>query len=228
MRDKHVAVNGAKLHFQFRGKSGKEHTVEVNDARLARIVKGCQDLPGQELFQYMNGDGSRQTVDSADVNAYLKAITGQDFTAKDFRTWAGTVLAARALQELEQVDSQAMAKKNLVRAVEAVSQMLGNTPTICRKCYVHPAVFQAYLDGTLVTTLRARADQKLASSLPHLRPEEAAVLAFLQRGLAADERQRKPLHRSRPRLGQPTRALNSLREGLAGRRRARTVPASWR
>jgi DNA topoisomerase-1 len=187
MRDRHVDISGATLHFHFRGKSGKQHSIEVDDPRLARIVKRCQDLPGQELFQYLDSDGQQQSVGSADVNEYLQEITGQDFTAKDFRTWAGTVLAARALQELQEVDSQARAKKNIVRAVEAVSEMLGNTPTICRKCYVHPAVFEAYLDGALVSTLRRRADQKISSALHHLRPEEAAVLAFLQRRLVAEE-----------------------------------------
>lgn len=186
LRDQHVEVAGSKVHFQFRGKSGKQHAVLVDDPRLARIVKRCQDIPGQELFQYVDDDGEAQTVDSSDVNAYLKNITGQDFTAKDFRTWAGTVLAARALREFEQVDSQARAKKNILRAIEAVAQMLGNTPSICRKCYVHPAVLNAYLDGALLITLRRRAQERLSSSLAGLRPEEAAVLAFLQKQLAAE------------------------------------------
>lgn len=187
MRDKHVEVTGSKVHFQFRGKSGKQHQVEVDDPRLARIVKNCRDIPGQELFQYLDSDGQRQTIGSSDVNVYLKSIAGRDFTAKDFRTWAGTVLAARALHELEKVDSVAGAKKNIVRAIEAVSEMLGNTPTICRKCYIHPAVIQAYLDGALVSTLRRRADEKLASQSSELRPEETGVLALLRQRLAEEE-----------------------------------------
>lgn len=190
LRDQHVAVTGSKIRFQFRGKGGKRHALEIDDPRLARIVKRCQDLPGQELFQYLDTEENQQDVGSADVNAYLKEITGKDFTAKDFRTWAGTVLAARALQQFEHVDSQAKAKKNIVQAIEAVSQMLGNTPSICRKCYVHPAILKAYLDGALVTTLRRRADEKLVSSLARLRPEEAAVLAFLQRQLSDEETRR--------------------------------------
>jgi DNA topoisomerase-1 len=226
MRDRHVDVSGSTLRFHFRGKAGKQHDVQVDDPRLARIVKRCQDLPGQELFQYLDDDGNRQTVGSDDVNVYLKEITGQEFSAKDFRTWAGTVLAARALQELEEVDSQAKAKKNIVRAVEAVSQMLGNTPSICRKCYVHPAVLQAYLDGALLTTLRNRADEKIATSLARLRPEEAAVLAFLQRRLVQEERERNGVKKL-------SGAANLLH---AGRKAARVkagrgkdaLPSAWR
>lgn len=228
MRDQHVAISGSKLHFHFRGKSGKQHAVEVDDPRLARIVKSCQDLPGQELFQYLNGDGRRQTIGSADVNAYLKEVTAKDFTAKDFRTWAGTVLAARALQEFERVDSQAKAKKNIVKAVEAVSQMLGNTPSICRKCYVHPAVIDAYVDGALAAPLRTRAAEKLANSLATLRPEEAAVLALLQRSLAAAARPgRTRQSRSRPRIGRSGhRRVTTGSIRLRGARQA--LPKAWR
>jgi DNA topoisomerase I len=186
MRDRHVEVNGSRLRFHFRGKGGKDHAVEIDDHRLSRIVKKCQDLPGQDLFQYLDEEGQRQTIGSADVNDYLREITGQEFTAKDFRTWAGTVLAARALQEFEKVDSQARAKRNILRAVEAVAQVLGNTPAICRKCYVHPLILESYLEGTLANTLRCRADRELAGSLSRLRPEEAAVLALLQRRLTAE------------------------------------------
>jgi DNA topoisomerase I len=187
MRDRHVEVNGSRMRFQFRGKGGKEHEVEINDQRLSPIVKKCQDLPGQDLFQYVDEDGKRQAITSEDVNEYLKETTGQEFTAKDFRTWAGTVLAARALQEFEKVDSEAKAKRNILQAVEAVSQMLGNTPSICRKCYVHPAVLDSYMEGNLVKTLRKRADREFAASLSRLRPEEAAVLALLQRRLADED-----------------------------------------
>lgn len=193
MRDKHVEISGSTVEFHFRGKAGKQHRVQIDDPRLARIVKRCQDIPGQELFQYLDDDGQRQSIGSADVNQYLKEITGEEFTAKDFRTWAGTVLAARALQELAEFDSITAAKKNIVRAVEAVSQMLGNTPSICRKCYVHPAVLEAYVDGALLDTLRRRADEKINSDLRHLKPEEAAVLAFLRERLVSKGIGSKPL-----------------------------------
>lgn len=184
MRDQHVEISGPNLHFHFRGKSGKEHAVDIHNARLARIVKNCQDIPGQQLFQYLNEEGERQTVQSGDVNDYLREITGQDFTAKDFRTWSGTVLAAVALREFEKVDSKAQAKRNILRAIEAVAQMLGNTPSICRKCYVHPIVIDSYLDGSICATVKRRAESTIEHSLGRLRPEEAAVLALLQRKFA--------------------------------------------
>jgi len=189
MRDKHVDISGSTIQFEFRGKSGKLHTIDVSDRRLAKIVKRCRDVPGYELFQYLDEEGQRQTIDSADVNEYLQAITGQDFTAKDFRTWAGTVLAAVALQEFEAFDSQTQAKKNVVRAIEAVSEQLGNTPSICRKCYVHPAVIDTYLDGSLAHTLKQRVEQEMADSLQELPSEEAAVMGLLQQHLAQAEAQ---------------------------------------
>ncbi|CAA9551888.1 Hypothetical protein PA2244 (similar to DNA topoisomerase IB, but possibly involved in glycosyl-transfer) [uncultured Synechococcales cyanobacterium] len=184
MRDRHVDISGSTIQFQFRGKSGKEHTIDLKDRRLAKIVKRCRDIPGYELFQYLDEQGQRQTIDSTDVNEYLREITGEDFTAKDFRTWSGTVFAAIALQEFEAFDSEAQAKKNIVRAIETVSERLGNTPSICRKCYVHPAVIDAYLDGTLAHTLEQRVEQEMAETLDELRPEETAVMAFLQQRLA--------------------------------------------
>ena len=189
MRDRHLDISGSKVRFHFRGKGGKQHTVALDDRRLARIVKRCRDIPGYELFQYLDDDGQRQTIDSADVNDYLREITGQDFTAKDFRTWAGTVLAAMALQEFEAFDSNTQAKKNIVQAIEVVSERLGNTPSICRKCYVHPAVLDAYLEGSLVETLKQRAEQEIAESLHELQPEEAAVMALLQQRLAREQEQ---------------------------------------
>jgi DNA topoisomerase-1 len=183
LRDRHVRLNGGKVEFRFRGKSGVHHAVEVNDRRLARIISRIRDLPGQELFQYEDDDGNPHAIDSADVNDYLQSVTGADYTAKDFRTWAGTVLAAVALLEYEKYDSEVQAKKNVVQAIEAVAKKLGNTPTICRKCYVHPAVIESYLDGTMRTALRRRAQQELKEDLHALRPEEAAVLALLQQRL---------------------------------------------
>lgn len=183
LRDRHVRLNGGKVEFRFRGKSGVHHAVEVHDRRLARIIARIRDLPGQELFQYEDDDGQPHAIGSADVNDYLQAITGADYTAKDFRTWAGTVLAAVALLEYEKYDSEVQAKKNVVQAIESVAKKLGNTPTICRKCYVHPAVIESYLDGTMLTALRRRAQQELKEDLHALRPEEAAVLALLQQRL---------------------------------------------
>jgi DNA topoisomerase-1 len=183
LRTRHASVHGTKVEFKFRGKSGVRHETEVTDRRLAQIVKRCQALAGQELFQYLDEEGQPQTIDSEDVNAYLREITGQDFTAKDFRTWAGTVLAAMALQAFESFDSATQAKKNVVQAIEHVAKRLGNTPSVCRKCYVHPAILDAYLDGTLADTLKQRAEQELAAALPDLPAEEAAVLALLQQRL---------------------------------------------
>lgn len=186
MRDRHVDISGSTVQFQFRGKRGKQHTIDIQDRRLAKIVKRCQDIPGYELFQYLDETGQRQTIDSGDVNEYLRDIAGQDFTAKDFRTWAGTVFATLALQEFEAFDSKTQAKKNVVRAIETVAERLGNTPSICRKCYVHPEVIEAYLDGSLIHTLKQRTEQELEESLYELRPEEAAVMAFLQQRLARE------------------------------------------
>ncbi len=183
MRDQHVAVNGTALRFQFRGKSGIWHDIEIHDRRLARIVKRSQDLPGEELFQYLDEQDRQHTIDSADVNDYLRRTCGDDFTAKDFRTWAGTVLAAQALQEFASFDSQAQAKKYLVRAIEKVARQLGNTKTVCRKCYVHPAVINTYLDGTLREALTRQVESKLRRELHELQPEEAAVLALLEHRL---------------------------------------------
>src|SRR6185436_956393 len=186
MKDRHVAVNGSKVQFRFRGKSGKEHNLTVEHPRVAKIVRECQDLPGQELFQYLDDDGRQLDVKSEDVNEYLREITGQDFTAKDFRTWAGTVLAALALQEFQKFDSKAQAKRNITQAIESVAQRLGNTPTICRKCYIHPAVIESYLEGTMIEGLRQRAEAHYARSLHRLKPEEAAVITLLQRRLVAE------------------------------------------
>lgn len=171
MRDDHVEVAGSTLCFSFRGKSGKEHSVDLRDRRLAGIVKRCRDLPGQELFQYLDETGAPHTIDSADVNAYLREATGEDFTAKDFRTWAGTVLCARELQAAERPESDSDVRHRIVEAIKSVASCLGNTPTICRKFYVHPSVIEAYLAGTLSSFEPACAD---------LPPEEALILALLE------------------------------------------------
>lgn len=183
LRNRHVKVDGKEVQFRFRGKSGVFHEILLEDRRLAKIIERIRDLPGQELFQYVDGDGVRHAIDSADVNDYLREITGEDYTAKDFRTWSGTVLAALVLHEFEKFDSETQAKKNIVRAIEAVAERLGNTPSICRKCYVHPAVIDSYLDGTIMEALRARTEQVLVEDLHALKPEEAAVVALLQQRL---------------------------------------------
>ena len=154
MRDEHAQIDGSTIFFEFRGKSGREHEIDLTDRRLARIVAQCQELPGQELFQFVDEKGEVRDVGSQDVNEYLREISGEDFTAKDFRTWAGTVLAAKVLQEFKEFDSQAAAKRNVVRAIEHVAGRLGNTKAVCRKCYIHPAVIDAYLQKSLMDSKR--------------------------------------------------------------------------
>ncbi|HET9476806.1 MAG TPA: DNA topoisomerase IB [Dehalococcoidia bacterium] len=149
LRTRHVDLNGSEVRFQFRGKGGKDHDVSVKDPRVARVIRRCVDLPGYELFQYIDEDGERRTVDSADVNDYLRETSGADFTAKDFRTWAGTLLATGHLLVSGPARNVRQVKQNVVAAVRAVAEQLGNTPTVCRKCYVHPAIIDAYSDGTL-------------------------------------------------------------------------------
>ncbi len=180
MRNRHVRVeNGARIRFDFRGKSGTEHHIDLRNKKLANVVRRCQDLPGQELFQYLDENQEPHGVGSDDVNDYLQEITGESVTAKDFRTWAATNLAALALQQFEVFDTQAKAKKNVLQAVESVSKMLGNTPAICRKCYIHPAIFDGYLDGQLLEALKTRTEEKLADPGSGLTAEEAAVAGFL-------------------------------------------------
>ena len=189
MRDAHVEVTGGRVRFAFRGKSGVEHDIDLTDRRLARIVKACRDIPGYDLFQYYDADGVRQSIGSSDVNAYLQEITGKDFTSKDFRTWAGTVLAAQLLRDFERFDSEAQAKRNIVQAVESVAKRLGNTRSVCRKCYIHPAVLDAYLDGSMLDTVAQRA-RRAARAMEDLSEGEAAVLGLLERRLAKDTKRR--------------------------------------
>ena len=179
MRDGHVRISGSTVRFIFRGKSGVEHELALDDRRLARIVKQCRDLPGQELFQYRDENGTVVDIGSGDVNAYLKEITGEEFTSKDFRTWAGTVLASQLLREYERVESDARARKNVVAAIEQVAKQLGNTRAVCRKCYVHPAVIDAYMDGTMMKTVAQRA--RAVKAVGKLTAAETAVLSLLQR-----------------------------------------------
>jgi DNA topoisomerase-1 len=181
LRDRHAKVRGGSVEFDFRGKHGIQHHLEINDSRRARIVRKCQDLPGQELFQYVDDEGQRHAVGSHDVNDYLREISGEEITAKDFRTWAGTNLAVIALRELTAAGETAV-KQHVVRAIEAVAKMLGNTPTICRKCYIHPAIFEGYLDGSLLAALR-NAHNGSGDDLIGLKPDEVAVTAFLRERL---------------------------------------------
>jgi DNA topoisomerase I len=183
MRNRHARVQGARIRFSFRGKSGKNHEITVSDPQLARIVRRCQELPGQELFAYEDEEGQARNITSQDVNEYLRAVAGDDFSAKDFRTWAGTVLAAIALREFQAAAHQTEAKKNVVTAIESVAKVLGNTPAVCRKCYVHPAILDSYLAGETIATIQQRTEVTLRGALARLGPEEAAVLMLLRKTL---------------------------------------------
>ena len=186
MRKRHVEVEGSRIAFRFRGKGGKVSEVDVSDPRAARVLRRCEGLPGQHLFQYVDEDGDLEDVDSDDVNDYLRNVTGADFTAKDFRTWTGTVLAAWALEELGEAGSPTQAKRHVVRAVESVAKELGNTPAVSRSSYVHPQVIESHLEGNLTRELGEKADRRVAQGLKGLTPEEAAVLALLRRRLEAE------------------------------------------
>jgi DNA topoisomerase-1 len=180
MRNKHVEVNGSKITFSFQGKSRVHHTINLQDRRLANIIRRCEELPGYELFQYLDADGERHTIDSADVNDYLQSITGEHFTAKDFRTWAGSVLAAEILREFEPFSSATQAKRNIAQAIKSVASRLGNTPSVCRKCYVHPAVVEAYMGGISVQQAKDEIEEEIAEHASALRREEKALVDLLQ------------------------------------------------
>jgi DNA topoisomerase-1 len=178
MRNRHVDVTGATVHFKFQGKSGVHHTIDLNDRRLARIVKRCLDVPGYELFQYLDDEGAHHAVDAADVNDYLRSIASEQFTAKDFRTWAGTVLACSTLRAMGEFASATEGKRNIVRAIATVAQRLGNTPSVCRKCYIHPTVIACYLDGGMTKAL-ARKIRRHKPVSPHALLEEELHLVRL-------------------------------------------------
>ncbi|WP_095056026.1 DNA topoisomerase IB [Pseudomonas sp. Irchel s3f7] len=177
LRSRHVEINGSAIRFQFRGKSGIEHQITVKDRRLARIVKRCQEIPGQNLFQYLDENGDRHTVSSSDINTYLQSLTGADFTAKDYRTWAGSVLALATLRELRW-ETEPDAKRHVVEMVKNVAKQLGNTPAVCRKCYIHPAVLDAFILGTLAELPKPRARKGLT-------PQEVGLAMFLETMLTA-------------------------------------------
>lgn len=210
LRNRHVSVSGSTIQFEFRGKSGVHHALSLNDRRLAKIIKRCQELPGHELFQYIDGDGARSTIGSADINEYLRSIAGDDFSSKDFRTWAGTVLAARTLIEMKAAGGKAHLKRNLTQAIEAVAG-LGNTKVVCRKCYIHPAVLDAYGDSSLFEIARRRSKKSTATESHELTAEEAAILALLE-------------HRSKAvaRLPQPTSLRRQLRKSLERSKRVKS------
>jgi DNA topoisomerase-1 len=179
MRNHHVQVDGATITFKFQGKSGIRHTVDIQDRRLARIIQRCQDIPGYELFQYIDSEGQHHSIDSADVNEYLREISHEDFTAKDFRTWAGTLLASIALQELAAFNSETEAKKNIVQVIKTVAARLGNTPSVCRKCYVHPGLLECYLSGAIARTFKNSAKRRPADDDFSAR-QEAALMRLLR------------------------------------------------
>jgi DNA topoisomerase-1 len=183
MRQSQVEVNGSKIQFEFQGKSGKQHTVAVRDPRLARIIRRCEELPGYELFQYVDEASERHSVESSDVNQYLREITGQHFTAKDFRTWGGTVIAASELRELGPAETATEEKKNIIEAVKRAAHELGNTPAVCRRAYIHPAILDAYMEGRLLPLRDDDAASGAMDEAPSgprwLRPEEEALLAML-------------------------------------------------
>ncbi|MGE5209059.1 MAG: DNA topoisomerase IB [Alphaproteobacteria bacterium] len=176
LKNHHVKVKGAQVRFRFRGKSGRHHEVDVSDRRVAKVIAECQDLPGQDLFQYLDDHGELQNVSSQDVNRYLRELAGEDFTAKDFRTWGGTVLAAIALSKQEEFETKKQAKSNLKTAICTVAELLGNTPAICRKCYVHPGIVEAYLNRTRIAGLNGEGK---ALKEPNLRVAERGILEFL-------------------------------------------------
>jgi DNA topoisomerase-1 len=189
LRDGHARVNGTSVRFEFRGKSRVSHTVDLHDPRLARIVRACRDLPGHELFQYVDTNGERQAVGSADVNQYVRDVTGQSFTSKDFRTWAGTVLVARALADFSATEGKRQTKRQVVRAVEVAAERLGNTPAVCRKCYIHPAVLAAHLEGRCIDVAARRSRSHGAKN--KFSPDELAVVRLLEgEGLKSGKRSR--------------------------------------
>ena len=180
LRRRHVAVVGHELRFEFRGKSGIQHAVAVTDRRIARIVQRCQALRGEELFKYLDDEGKKQTVQAEDVNAYLQDVTGRDITAKDFRTWAGTMLVAEALRKMGPAETKREAEKNIVAAVDVTAKRLGNTRSVCRKYYIHPALIEAYLEGSVLPPLPDRKWSARKVQGPTLRQHEMDVLAFIK------------------------------------------------
>lgn len=213
LRDRHADVRGSRIRFRFRGKSGKEHEVELSDRRLARIVRDCQDLPGQELFQYVDDDGNVQDVTSTDVNTYLREITGDDYTAKDFRTWAGTVLFVDALRKMDPCRSQAQARRELRQLIQNVARQLRNTPTVCRKYYIHPFTIQAFSDNSIFELMDQICQHDRGSS----RISTESIVMKLLRTQARRGRRRGPSSN-----GSVAQALKASLKVVAGQRRTLT------
>lgn len=223
LKNRHVEVDGSEVRFHFDGKSGKQWSAKIKDRRVAKIIRACQDLPGQELLQYRDEGGTIQDVTSSDVNDYLREITGRDVTAKDFRTWAGTVLAAIALKDLTSIGGAKKADKRLRAAIETVAARLGNTPAICRKCYVHPEVLNAFLDGSLRRELTARSKTPLHEKRRNYALEEVAVLAMLRSRLKAARNGANGAERLRQQLAGSVRRLR-VRRARPTRASRRQVP----
>jgi DNA topoisomerase I len=208
LQDRHICIRDSRIQFRFRGKGGKEHRGTLEDPRLARIVKRCQDLPGQDLFQYIDESGATRCVTSADVNAYLARVTGQEFTAKAFRTWTGTVQAALALCQFRRIHSQQPAsRRHVTQAIAHVAEVLGNTPAICKKCYIHPAILDAYPGGDLLAAFRHQTRRSARLTRTGLRREEAAVMALLRQHLdnANEPTLRQRLAKSLSQLAAPSK-----------------------
>ncbi len=180
MRNRHVEVHGSKITFTFQGKSRVHHTINLQDRRLAKIILRCEEIPGQELFHFLDHEGNPHSIDSSDVNEYLQEISGEHFTAKDFRTWAGSVLAAVTLKELGPFETVTEGKRKVVEAIKSVAERLGNTPSVCRKCYVHPAVLEAYLGGTSVAEAKEQIEEEIEEHATALKREERALLDLLE------------------------------------------------
>jgi DNA topoisomerase-1 len=188
LRDRHVRIEGNSVRFHFRGKSGQMHEITLEDKKLARIVRECRDLPGYELFQYPDEFGEIHSVDSSDVNGYLREITSEDFTAKDFRTWAGTVQTALTLAATGRAETQTEAKRNIVQAIKETAARLGNRPATCRNYYVHPVVLEAYMDGSLFDYVKqpeAASEAEYQPGARSLHPEEASVVELIRAKSAA-------------------------------------------
>jgi DNA topoisomerase-1 len=188
LKNHHVKVRGPKISIEFRGKSGVEHAIDLTDPRLAPIIRGCQDLPGRELFGYVTEDGVTRDVKSDDVNAYIREISGRDFTAKDFRTWAGTVCAARALATMSPGETKAQRNRVLARAIDTVAEKLGNTRAVCRKSYIHPCIFESFEQSALADLKNLRCPEAMRNPSNRLRPDEAEVLSLLVQYSSAGER----------------------------------------
>jgi DNA topoisomerase-1 len=188
LKDRHVKINGSKVLFRFRGKSGKDHQITLTNRRLARLVAHCRDLPGQDLFQYLDEDGEPRPIDSGDVNEYLREISGEEFTAKDFRTWAGTMIAAQALRDMGPARTKKEADRNVLRAIDQTASRLGNTRSVCRKYYIHPTLIEAYLEGSVLPPSPTKTWRERQPNRAPLRHHEAEVLEFLKARLGVAER----------------------------------------